>query len=325
MLSKLTRMSIAGISLDSAGLVALADLSTISERTALTGTSSYLDVFFLAPGIHTQQNASDVNGGELPVTAMTSGYVFRIENQATVFYLQRISAPGHLVEVRVERLKGAAHRKRRPRALIATVLYAAGVGLTIVSFALVVSIHDYWAVAVLGMLVLARVLNVVVMRRRAVKGWTGQSEPGVRGDLLVLLSQDRWVRVQGLVDDLKEVTAGQWIRDMETLERFAVAGATLLVYVAAALAANASTVGSLIIGVLLLVSVALLGLCNAATMDLHMFNCRVCVAEHPPKAYGRRLDMANEMIAAHAGRRDWAVGMGLVLPESGEMSGRAVV
>jgi hypothetical protein len=98
----LHKSSITGISLDAAGLVALADLSAISERTALTGSASIFDILFLAPGIHTQQKASEVNGGELPTTAaMTTGYVFRIENQATVNYLQKIGEPGSLVTVNV--------------------------------------------------------------------------------------------------------------------------------------------------------------------------------------------------------------------------------
>ena len=70
----------------------------------------------------------------------------------------------------------------------------------------------------------------------------GAPDPGVEGDLLVLLSQDHWVRMKGFVDDLKTVTSGQWLRDQTTIERFATAYATLLVYSAAALASNASKV-----------------------------------------------------------------------------------
>ena len=105
----LNKESLTGISLEAAGLVALADLSTIKERTALVGSVSLLDILFLAPGIHTQQEASNVNGGELPVTgAMTTGYVFRIENQATVSYLQRIGEPGALVTIQVDSPSGRA-------------------------------------------------------------------------------------------------------------------------------------------------------------------------------------------------------------------------
>jgi hypothetical protein len=44
--------SISGISLDAAGLVALADLNTIAQRTAIVGSASLLDCLVLAPGIH---------------------------------------------------------------------------------------------------------------------------------------------------------------------------------------------------------------------------------------------------------------------------------
>ncbi|KAI5796165.1 hypothetical protein FPQ18DRAFT_326987 [Pyronema domesticum] len=44
--------SISGISLDAAGLVALADLNTIAQRTAIVGSASLLDCLVLAPGIY---------------------------------------------------------------------------------------------------------------------------------------------------------------------------------------------------------------------------------------------------------------------------------
>lgn len=74
------------MSLDAAGLVVFANLSTIGQRTALTGSSTLLDALFLCPGIHRQQNATNMNGSEYPAAAaMTSGYVFLAEGQATVF------------------------------------------------------------------------------------------------------------------------------------------------------------------------------------------------------------------------------------------------
>ncbi|KAF9029057.1 hypothetical protein BDZ89DRAFT_1065749 [Hymenopellis radicata] len=288
------KASITGISLDAAGLVALADLSTISKRTALTGSASVFDILLLAPGIHTQQQASNVNGGELPATgAMTSGYVFRIENQATVYYLQGIGSPGCLVTVYVSQNSDS---RLRDAFSLPEMLYMLPIALTLTSLALLGALHDYWAIGVLLMLIFARFVNMVIIKRRTQMGWKGVKEPGVVGDLLVLLSQDRWIRVRGLVDDLKVVASGQWLRDETTIEGFASAFATLVVYATAALASNASTLGSLVIALLLLVSVALL---------VHV------VGE--PKKYTRRLDMAKELIE-ETGRNDWAVSMGLVLP-----------
>ncbi|GJC97444.1 hypothetical protein ColKHC_06270 [Colletotrichum higginsianum] len=58
----LSKEPIPGLSLSAAGLVALADLHTVANRTALKGTSSWLDALVLAPGLHYQQAADGVAG-----------------------------------------------------------------------------------------------------------------------------------------------------------------------------------------------------------------------------------------------------------------------
>lgn len=60
--------TIPNLFLGATSLIALADLSTIAERVALTGGASYLDIFTLCPGIHRQEAAAELNKGE---------YVFR--------------------------------------------------------------------------------------------------------------------------------------------------------------------------------------------------------------------------------------------------------
>ncbi|KAK0488380.1 hypothetical protein EDD18DRAFT_1420255 [Armillaria luteobubalina] len=294
--------SISGITLESAGLVALADLSTVAVRTALTGTASYLDVFVLAPGMHQQQSAVKINDGELPNTgSMTNGYVFRVENPATVSYLRHIGRTGKLVTAEVS-LKPTHSPSNRlcnldlsPRTnpffvsgIRATLLYLTCPIFTIVVFALLVAIRDWWAVVVLGMLVIARLINVVVIKRRSEEGWKGKKEPDVNGDLFILLSQDRWT----------------------SEENFAVGFATLLVYASAALAGNASTVGSLHIACLLLCSAALLSLCNSSTECLQMFGC-VVRRKGDRKDYAQRLDMVKDLIR-ETQRDDWALAMGLI-------------
>ncbi|KAG7443745.1 uncharacterized protein BT62DRAFT_981914 [Guyanagaster necrorhizus] len=308
------------VTLEAAGLVALADLSTVAMRTALTGTASYIDALVLAPGMHQQQSADEVNRGETPITgAMTSGYFFHVENPATVRYLQTIGCTGHLVTAHVSPNPSFNSMLSRNNRLIqsfvvagipAALLYLLCPVLTIAVFALLGAIQDWWAFGVLWMLVIARSINVVVVKQRSVKGWKGAKERSEIGDLLILLSQDRWVRLKGSVDDLKAVTAGQWLQEMSDMESFAVAFATLLVYMCAALAGNASRVGSLLIACLLLCSVALLGLCNSLTNCLQMYDCVVRV-EGEPKQYKRRLDMAADLIV-ESGRRDWAIDIGLV-------------
>ncbi|EPQ56012.1 hypothetical protein GLOTRDRAFT_116103 [Gloeophyllum trabeum ATCC 11539] len=291
--------SIIGISLDAAGLIALADLKAISYRTALTGTSSFIDTLLIAPGIHCQQRASEVNGGEYPAAAaLTSGSLFRIENQATVSFLQGIGKTGHLVQVAVSSLG------RKPRLfskdMAASILYLSAAAQSVVVMVLLGYTRDWWGLGVLAMLVLARLCNVIALKRRTRMGWKGMSEPDVHDELFIILSEDRWVRLRGLVDDLKAITGGQWLREESVLDSFLSGFATLLVYVSAALAGNASTLGKLLLACLLLVSVAFLGLCNSLTQT-----------EGRPKAYVRRVHLVRELIDEYR-RDDWAIAMGLI-------------
>lgn len=310
-----SKKSISGINLNASGLIALADLKTIAFRTALAGTASFLDVLFLAPGIHCHQSASEVNNGEYPICgAMTSGYVFRIENQATVSYLQSVGESGHLVTVKVS---PPHQRPQHKLDTLARILYSAGIIFTIVILAVLGYIRDWWGLGVMGMLMHARLINIIAIKRRSCMGWKGALEPGVRSDLLILLSQDRWVRMQGMVDDVKAVTAGQWLKEQGTLESFGASIATLLVYSSATLAGNVSTIGGLLVAALLLVSVALLGLCNSATKMLLMFDRTVYVVGDT-KAYDRRLTMVRELIA-ETDRDDWAVGMGMIVAPAGQI------
>ncbi|SJL15595.1 uncharacterized protein ARMOST_19097 [Armillaria ostoyae] len=303
------------VTLQATGLIALADFPPVTVRTALSGTASYSDALVLAPGMHQQQSASEINRGEFPITgAMTTGYIFRVENPATVYYLQSIGVTGHLVTAHVYPSKQKT--LFQSFSVPANLLYALCPVLTIVVAISLARIQDWWALGVLGGFVVSRFINVVVIKRRDEKGWKGKAEPGENGDLFILLCHDRWVRLQGSVDDLKAVASGQWLRDLTTLESFAITSATMLVYVSAVLAFNASPVGSLLIGSLLLSTAALLTLCNSLSGCLQMCD-RVIRTEGAPKKYERRLALANKLID-EVDRNDWAIGMGLVLPKPGE-------
>ena len=318
-------MPIPGVSLEATGLIALADLTTLAQGTALNGTSSFLDLFVLCPGIHRQQHATDLNGGELPPTAaLTTGYVFRVENQATVFYLQKMGVPGHLVTLTVEEEESKSEGKRRSNfgkirkeaITLASLLSFVPVALTMTAVLLVILLEDQWALATLLTLILARALNAIVIKRRSAPGWKGVKEPGVQGDLLILLSQDRWIRLQGPVDALKAVTAGQWLRDMNFSESSMTAMATLLIYITAAITSNASQAGEIVIVALLLVSVGLVALSNESRAELRMHGCTVKV-DGAPKKYARRLDLAHELIK-YTGRDDWAIRLGMVNQKADE-------
>ncbi|PBK72033.1 hypothetical protein ARMSODRAFT_1016034 [Armillaria solidipes] len=80
------------ITFAAAGLLVLADFSAVALRPALTGGASFLDALVLVPGMHKQQCADEINRGEFPTTgAMTSGYVYRVENPATVLFVSSSS------------------------------------------------------------------------------------------------------------------------------------------------------------------------------------------------------------------------------------------
>ncbi|GCB17449.1 hypothetical protein AAWM_00334 [Aspergillus awamori] len=277
-------------SLDLAGVVAIADLSTVSQRTVITGTAALLDCLILCPGLHLQQHASNLNKGEYPAAAaMTSGYVFRIENPATVHYLQKISKTAHLTTVEVINIDNQMSWAGQA----ANVLF-------ITANANIISVLTYAIAASLTIAVLVC--------------WIGASETG-RSDLLVLLSQDRWVRIQGAIDDVKAVTAGQWLREMEPYESWVAAIATVLTYLDAALASNATQFGKLLLVLLLIVSAGLLAGANQFTTNKLQMHGNVLEVRGKPHKYQRRLDMAEQLIAEHGGKRGWALRLGLINSE----------
>lgn len=311
-------------SLDAAGLVALADLSMITHRTALTGTSALLDTFILCPGIHRQQNASELNGGEYPaVAAMTSGFVFRVENPATVSYLQQVGLTGHLTTLSITNIENEMSKKAKilsifytfqNATLLSTSTYITAVLLTMIALILLTLSNDWWGLFVIFLLMFARFSNTTVLRRRSQAGWKGASEPGVQGDLLILLSQDRWLRMRGAVDDLKAVTSGQWLRDMTFAESSITTLTTILIYLDAALASNAKQSGKALLLTLLTVSTGLLSMTNKNTTAFQMHG-RIIKVDGPRKRYARRLDMVKQLIK-ETGRSDWALRIGAIVSRS---------
>ena len=252
----------------------------------------------------------------LPRAALTSGYVFRVENQATVAYLQEVGKTGNLVTLSVE------DDGKRGFNLFWTALFGPNDSIlaflllmttrlmTIASITVLAVMRDWWGFSLLLSLVLSRILNIYLVRRRAKLSWHGALEPGVKGDLLILLSQDRWVQIKGSVDALKTVTSGQWLTDMTFFEGCLDAIGTMIVYVTAALVSNASQTGILIFIALLLLSVALLGVSNEQAKALYVQG-NIIKTIGKPKAYARRLDLAKEVIK-ESKRDDWTVGLGMI-------------
>ncbi|KAK5988943.1 Trehalose-phosphatase [Cladobotryum mycophilum] len=97
-----TLIPIPHVSISAGGLLALADLTSIAERTAIKGGSSWLDAFVLAPGLHYQQAADALDrhsasalSAELGLTEaieLSAGEVrsYVINNVAMVKYLKRL-------------------------------------------------------------------------------------------------------------------------------------------------------------------------------------------------------------------------------------------
>ena len=309
-----SRNAASSVTLDAAGLIAIAELKVLQRRTAITGSASYLDALVLCPGIHGQQDATSLNGGEYPITAnITTNYIFRIENQATVAYLQSAGKTGHLTELHV------SPDRRRFRHLssildlsgppLARICYATALCMTLFAIAFMIAIEDFWMVGIFAMLAIARLLNVVIVRRRCDAQWHGTKEPGKYAELLVLMSQDRWFRIRGLVDDLKAATSGQWLRESTIVESAMEGLGTVLVYVSAALASNGTQVGKITILILFMVNAGLVTASNGLTDVLYMKN--LIVQKDGAKSYNRRLEMAQELLS-ESKQKEWALKLGLV-------------
>ncbi|KAL7962797.1 hypothetical protein V8C34DRAFT_269911 [Trichoderma compactum] len=90
-----TSTPIPDLSLSAGGLLALADLNTIAQRTAIAGGASWLDAFVLAPGLHYQQAADlltpEYGSGRLVLSTLDGGARrFVVSNVAMVKYLRRL-------------------------------------------------------------------------------------------------------------------------------------------------------------------------------------------------------------------------------------------
>lgn len=301
-------------------ILILATPSAISPhhvRAALRGRPSYWDAFALCLGMQTPLSPKTLNEGEYPaVAAMTTGYVFRVENEMMVSYLLRVSRTGHLVTLDVVSASVGESERRytKPHGLISlwitTVLLYCGAGKRVNA--------DWLFVSTVSLLLLSRIFAIISLRARAGPSWHGAPEPGVKGDLLILLSQDRWVRMRGLVDDLKAVTSGSCLREpkypilMQAFEWTA----CVLVYLATVLLGNARWENRIVLVLNLLISHGTLVLSNAVTKELKLNDRTVKMSdkEGGSMSYDRRLDLARQLIK-ETGRSDWAIRLGMISPE----------
>lgn len=336
-----TTHPIPGVSLSAGGLLALADLSTVAQRTAITGGSSWLDSLLLAPGLHYQQAADELvkwsastatafadagtgpgagvepgvtrgdGSGEPGIQTRTS---FRINNAATILYLQKIARPGQTVTLDVGTIPAIRQRLRIRRSesgLHATVwavddlpdlgwlshvLYLISPVLTIAAIVLVILFQDWWTLASLLALMLSRILNIYIIKQRSKphplpntpplpfhpfpSDRHPQHNPNTITSLLISLSDSSScsIRLRGLSEDLYAITATAWLRSKTHIEGYLEATAKLLVYMVAAFSGNMTQVGAMIMMVLLLATAGLLALSNA-NAKMFRVNGRVVLGE----------------------------------------------
>lgn len=157
------------------GLIALADLGTIANRTAIVGGSSWLDSLLLAPGLHYQQAADALAGSDKASYDAIELYngkalTYSITNPATIRYLQRLASAGQKVVVDVGSIPHRTHysmtggggrrRRRRRRSMggqratiwaepggsdlgwLSHVLYLASPVLTILAFVFMILLQE---------------------------------------------------------------------------------------------------------------------------------------------------------------------------------------
>ncbi|KJZ75848.1 hypothetical protein HIM_04672 [Hirsutella minnesotensis 3608] len=203
---------IPNLSLSAGGLLALADLNTIAQRTVIAGGSSWLDALVLAPGLHYQQAADALdrkvdNDVTAAIEARDGGVQVRyvISNTAFVNFLRRLwrevnqtdtmtldvamprdGGKKRDMEVLGRRLsKLVRGRPPSPNSSLppppvemdwlSHVLYLLSPLLTSAAILFMVLLGDWWGLSFIISLMLSRILNIWSIKQRS------RPEPEHRG------------------------------------------------------------------------------------------------------------------------------------------------
>mgnify|MGYP001603743332 FL=1 len=141
--------------------------------------------------------------------------------------------------------------------------------------ALMVLMRDWWGVGTLSALMLARALNIFIIRSRVSHGAPASAPPATPGsppptpvnpepeNWKVKIDGEREICLHGLADDLEALTGGTWMRGKTVVEGYAEAAAKLIVYLVAAFSGNMHQTGDISLLLLLLFSAGLLALSNS--------------------------------------------------------------
>ncbi|KAL2142417.1 hypothetical protein VTI28DRAFT_1189 [Corynascus sepedonium] len=184
------------------GVLALADLHTIAQRTAIAGGASWFDVLVLAPGIHYQQAANELfhRGGATAIIEIIdelhpSSVRLQLNNAAIAHYIQKVAKPGETVTLDVGRAVAAKglykvrrsntgshvtawrNREKPKSGWLSHALYLTTPVVTVASVSLVVIFKDWWSLISIMALMTSRLLNIWVIKQRACG-----SEPSHSGD-----------------------------------------------------------------------------------------------------------------------------------------------
>lgn len=290
------------ITLSASGLLVLADLRTISRRTALTGGASWIDSLVLAPGLHYQQACDDLEReapiGLIALSTQTLGQIqYAVKNTMTASYLKSLVKDGaeNIITLDVGldtpwdvvKIVGKVMRKSRVSDeedddedhedwaslsdvdWLSHLLYLISPLITSASIAFMVIFEDWWGLAILLTLVSSRILNIWAIKQRMT-----HSEPSPESltmtEYTVDLGGGHSVRLRGPDADLQALVTHAWLRTQSSLEGYLEAAAKLMVYMSAALGGNMTQAGAIVLIGLLLTSAALLGLSNAHARGFRM-------------------------------------------------------
>lgn len=301
-ISSWTTEPIPSLSLSAGALIALADLQTIAQRTVLAGGSSWLDAFILAPGLHYQQAADALGRHSSHEEASTvvearcegSDDRYPISNPVVVNYLRKVCAEAQVDPVTLDidldevgeafakqlscllgRRRKKADADHRPFDIdwFSHLFYLASPLLTIGALVFTILLKEWWALAAVIALMLARIFNIFIIKQRC-KPILPQPPPTSSEDDIIEYTVDlgggRHVLLRGRPADLRAITAQTWLRDKTHMEGFFEAAAKLLVYLVAAFSGNLTQAGSVVLMALMLASAGLLGLSNAHLKSFRM-------------------------------------------------------
>ncbi|SPJ79634.1 uncharacterized protein FTOL_08025 [Fusarium torulosum] len=295
---------IPNVTLSASGLLVLADLRTISRRTALTGGSSWIDALVLAPGLHYQQACDDLER-EAPVglialsTQALGETQYAVKNAMTANYLKSLCTDGaeEIVTLNVGldtpwdviKILGKVIEKRKVTDeegedddadhddwaslsdvdWLSHLFYLGSPLITSSSITFMIIFEDWWGLAILLTLITSRILNIWAIKQRMTPS-TPSPESIAMTEYCIDLGGGHSVHLRGPDADLQALVTHAWLRAQSSLEGYLEAAAKLMVYMSAALGGNMTQAGSIVLSGLLVLSAALLGLSNAHARGFRM-------------------------------------------------------